>query len=263
MTKNFISLTTIPPRFSLIEPTLVSLLDQTADIEAVLLWIPERYQRFDFCEADLRGLPFGVEVRRCAVDYGPATKILPAIEAFKGEDVRIIYCDDDRIYDPEWAVNIFASSNDYPSACIAEVGETVRYTLERAKLSSAKYKQLKRLTLGIYGHRTRKRHRQRDQSSDHLDIAKGFGGVMVRPDFLGELAFNIPQDLAVVDDIWLSGCLAVNEVMIRSSGGKVRSKITTTAQQDALIDLVHFGLDRNGANLACIHYFQTNFGIWK
>jgi hypothetical protein len=52
-------------------------------------------------------------------------------------------------------------------------------------------------------------------------------------------AFDIPDLLWTVDDIWLSGQLAVNGVPIR--------KIT----------------DHEQANRACIRHFQREYGIWS
>ena len=39
------------------------------------------------------------------------------------------------------------------------------------------------------------------------DILQGLGGVVVRPDFFDDEAFDIPDILWAVDDVWLSGML--------------------------------------------------------
>ncbi len=46
MSKIIVSLSTIPPRFGEIRPTLDTLLDQSAPADQVLLYIPHRYRRF-------------------------------------------------------------------------------------------------------------------------------------------------------------------------------------------------------------------------
>ena len=48
-----ISLTSIPPRFSYLSETLNSLVNQTADIEDIILYIPRKYKRFEYDLDDL------------------------------------------------------------------------------------------------------------------------------------------------------------------------------------------------------------------
>ena len=78
MSKLVVSLSSIPPRFAELAPTLNSLVNQSADIAGVYLYVPESYRRFPEWDGSLPDVPAGVEVRRCAEDWGPATKILGA-----------------------------------------------------------------------------------------------------------------------------------------------------------------------------------------
>ena len=99
MSRQFIiTLTSIPPRFGGIGPVLQSLVNQGAD--GVELWIPDRYDRFPDWDGSLPDAIEGVSIRRCANDFGPATKFLPACE-IKGR--ILLMCDDDCIYRPGWA----------------------------------------------------------------------------------------------------------------------------------------------------------------
>jgi hypothetical protein len=262
MPRTIISLTTIPPRICQIGPTLVSLLAQNAAIDSVILWVPERYRRTEFNLIDLPRMPAGVDLRRCPVDYGPATKILPTVRAFAGEDVRIIYCDDDRIYDPDWAGHLLRESDRYGDDCIAEAGEKVPATVLRALAHSRRHRLLAAFSLGIYGHLHRKKMRALDPGHGRVDIAKGYGGVLIRPSFLPETAFDIPDLLWTVDDIWLSGQMALNRVAIRKVSKREKSTKTPLAEVAALIDFVDHDRGRDAANLACIRHFQENFGIW-
>ncbi len=263
MSRIVISLTTIPSRVSEIGPVLNSLLEQSAQIEQVILWIPETYRRFGPCELDTRHIPKDINVRRCDHDYGPATKVLPAVRAFAGQDVRILYCDDDRIYHPDWAARMIQESDKNPGECIAEAGEKVEATVLKAFSGTWKYQLLTKATLGVYGHFLRKEIRALDPANGHVDIAKGYGGVLLRPEFLSDLAFEIPDHLWMVDDFWLSGCLAASGIKVRKIAALPNSTKTKLANVDALVDFVHEDHGRDAANLACIKHFQDHFGIWQ
>lgn len=261
-TKTIISLTTIPPRMDKIAPVLESLARQSAKIEAVILWIPETYRRKGFGDVILPTVPKGVEIRRCPIDYGPATKVLPAVRAFSGEDVRIIYCDDDRIYQHDWAARIIAESDRFPGSCICEDGETLLATRLRAFRSTATYAVLRKLTLGLYPSLHRRFIRLINPTRGKVDVAKGYGGVLIRPEFIPEDAFNIPEKLWTVDDFWLSGQMALKGIPIHKMVARPNSQRTMLMKVDPLINLVHEGLGRDAANLACIEHFRA-LGVWR
>ncbi len=89
--RHIISLTAIPPRFADLGLTLHSLLRQKSRPEAVELWIPHSYRRFPQWGGGLPDVPEGVTLRRVDVDYGPATKVLPALRERRGQAVEILY----------------------------------------------------------------------------------------------------------------------------------------------------------------------------
>lgn len=247
---------------SMIGQTVESLLDQTARIDAIFLWIPEHYRRSEFQHFQLPAVPQGIEIRRSPVDYGPATKVLPCAEAFRGQDVNILYCDDDRIYHPDWAANLLRNSELHPGECIAEAGEVVELAVRRAFKASSGYRTLRVLTLGMFGYFFRRKNRRLIPGSGRIDICHGYGGVLVRPEFFSDAAFDIPDVLWTVDDVWLSGHLAVKRIPIRKVARNVSSDKTEVADVGALIDYVSDSHGRHAANLACIRYFQTRYGIW-
>src|SRR6056297_2915531 len=82
-----ISLTSIPPRFDQLGGVLESLLDQSI-AATVMLQIPQSYARFP-SPVMLPALPEGVVVHRTARDYGPATKLIGALEAGTRGEVMI------------------------------------------------------------------------------------------------------------------------------------------------------------------------------
>jgi hypothetical protein len=103
MVKFVISLTTIPPGFVHVRECLQSLLVQAADVAAISLHIPQSYKRFACAESHLPRLPKALNLRVVDEDLGPAIKILPACREYQGQDVFILSCDDDKIYDRGWA----------------------------------------------------------------------------------------------------------------------------------------------------------------
>ena len=118
-----ISLTTIPSRMNQIGPTLRGLLAQKADVAEIRLYIPRQYRRFDFDPAtDLPDLPDGVTLCITDEDFGPATKVLPAVRDFAGQDVEILFCDDDQPYRSDWAQRFLDARKNHPGACIVEKG---------------------------------------------------------------------------------------------------------------------------------------------
>lgn len=261
-TRNIITLTTIPPRFASVLPTLRSLAAQDADISQVILTLPRTYQRRNFDPVPLPPLPDGVEILHTDTDLGPATKILPVLKAHQGQDVRLIYCDDDRIYHRDWAARLIAQSDARPGMCIADVGDPVAAMDLRAHWDVPLHHRLNALSLGLYGKPHRRRVRRLIPDAGPVDIAKGYGGVLVRPDFLDDAAFRIPDSYWAVDDIWLSGHMARLGVGIHKAGPSPKSSPTRSGKLAALLDLELEGRGRDKLNLACIEYFRRTYGVW-
>lgn len=257
-----ITLTTIPPRYGSIVPTLQSLCSQTAEISRIILVVPNTYQRRSFEAAPLPDLPDGVEVMHCDTDFGPATKVLPAVAHFSGQNVRLLYCDDDRIYHRDWAARLIALSEANPDACIADVGDPVAVIDRRAAWDLPRHHRLDALSFDLYGERHRRRVRAMIPDHGPVDIAKGYGGVLVRPDFFDDEVFRIPEALWAVDDVWLSGHMARRGVTVHKAGRKPRSVPTKSSKLAALLDHNVEGRGRIQLNLACVDYFRQRYGIW-
>jgi hypothetical protein len=100
-----VSLTTIPSRLGNLDKILDSLIDgQTVKPDVVYLNVPHVFGRTGEVY-DLSKLEYSnprLKVLRCE-DYGPVTKILPALEAEHGnERTVILYTDDDAIPPPDF-----------------------------------------------------------------------------------------------------------------------------------------------------------------
>ena len=268
MDRLIISLTTIPPRFKVIHETLESLISQSAAVEAVHLYLPHRYRRFEYLKTDVPNFPAGISVRYIDTDFGPGTKVLPAIREYRGQDVKILFCDDDKVYDADWAQRFLAASKAHPECCIVEEGghvcdyssHTFTGTLQprsKRRVKDHKYRMKRLLTMGAWKPR-------KALSSGYVDILEGWGGVLVRPEFFSDAAFDIPDILWTVDDIWLSGQLAINNIPIwLNADGEIRTKGNSDEIRDAsLRKFVYKGHGRSAANQLCIDYFRDKYRIW-
>ena len=270
MTNVVISLTTIPPRFRHLDACLNSLLDQTAEISAINLYIPKAYRRFSFDLNDLPNLPQGVNLRLVEEDIGPATKILPAASEYRGTDTVIISCDDDRAYDRNWAQLLIDASRLRPEHAICTRGFMIngggQGTGEWASNRNPKFKNFKKdfyyrlrrtLSFGLW-------KRFGLEFEGHADILEGYGGFIVRPEFFDDADSNIPDILWTVDDVWLSGCLERRGIAIWRIAEPFPS--TSTLERGfaagALNLLVYKGHGRDSANQLCIDYFKETYGIW-
>jgi len=273
-----ITLSSIPPRFDKLEPTLTCLLNQTAAIDRVILHIPETYRRFPDWDGVLPEVPEGVEIRRVPEDIGPATKILYAAQEFRGQDVDLLLCDDDRRYKPDWAQAFLDARKDHPDDVIAIAGfEADRYGQSkmkdrpqpRAARSSRTWDlrfQAKMVWEFLFPPVERKYLREPTRvtfkTSGYVDCFEGFGGALVKPDHFDDSAFDIPEVVWAVDDVWLSGCLARKGVNIWALADEPDTQHTPAGVYDALHKATIEGADRNEANAACIQYFRDTHGVW-
>jgi hypothetical protein len=261
-----ITLSSIPPRFHDLGPTLQSLLDQKAPADEIILYIPEKYRRFPRWNGQLPGVPPGVSIRRVASDYGPATKVLPAIEAFSGQNVDILFCDDDRAYDPEWTARFRNLRERMPGVCIAEGGkdlsdieDSARSPVSFPRIGIRKKDWKDRIKSAL---RVKDRHSSRFISSGYCDVFLGTWGVLVRPEFFTAAVFNIPDVLWTVDDYWLAGHLTTNRIAIWVNADAPFVTQRKIAGVSSLRRMVYAGHDRHAANDACVRYYRENFGIW-
>ena len=284
MTQVVVSLSTIPPRFPFIGQTLQSLLAQSVRPDRIEVWIPRSYRRFPehaFCVPDV---PDGVTIEVIDEDLGPATKVLPCVRKYRGTDTRIVYVDDDRIYWRCLLESLLEAAKSRPHECIAAKGADVKFFFKEA---TGRRSRFPRANAGMGGIRNLLGNlpywivreiaftRQKGSpwmvsrhESGYADIAQGFMGVLVRPEFFDDEAFDIPPILWAVDDFWLSGCLARKDIPIwveRVVSRRKRDKRKTEATGGVvapLLSAVIEGHNRAAANRACIRYFREKHGIW-
>lgn len=255
---------------SLIEPTLRNLLDQHTDVAEIRLNISRQYRRFEFDVDAMPQFPEGITVVLGDEDYGPATKVLPTVKAFAGEDVEILFCDDDQHYEPNWAQQFLDARRNAPNACIAEMGFDLYdrrqvQPPEGIESKSPRARQ-RRKTLGYRLFRAATLGRLRPSPYDqggYLDGFKGFRGAMIRPDFVPEAAFDIPDVMWTHDDYWLSGQMAAHGVPVWVFASEKPWRLPHGAERvNALLNWQYKGHDRDDVSALVLKHFQENYGLW-
>ena len=268
-----ISLSTIPSRFAQLGETLDCLLAQTAQVDAINLYIPAHYNRFPDWDGQVPDVPDGITIRRTDQDFGPATKVLAAAREFAGQNCEILFCDDDRAYPPDWAAGFLAARSAHQDCAIAALGfhanEGARNlqprALRRWRITDLEFQArffMRKITSRLTGRAVTEPGRRVWKRSGYVDIFEGCGGVLVRPEFFDDTAFDIPDLARSVDDVWLSGMLAAHGVPIWLDGNRYEPENTAAECFDPLVTSVIDGADRADSNRAAIQYLQKTYGIW-
>lgn len=262
-----ISLTTIPSRFCGLRLTLECLLAQGAD--QVWLNIPFSYRRFPDWDGSLPSVPDGVTINRCEIDFGPATKVLPATKALRGQDVQILFCDDDCIVPNGWARRLFSIQAARPKQAVATYVRPSYLVKSQPRSREAWQVPIKydlpyrasRLIYKLFNVPTM--HRRPFWIPGYGQVLFGVGGAVVRPDFFVDTAYHIPDICWPVDDIWLSAMLALNQIPIYCPWLGALPKPNNYADEDSLYSATFFGKCRQEINRAASLYCHERFQVWK
>lgn len=279
-----ISLSTIPSRFDKIGPTLESLLAQSAKVDEIRLYIPKSYLRFsDYDGNALPVIPNGITLIRPDQDDGPASKVIHClVDPNLDPESQIIFCDDDRIYDKDWAQKRLDQSAEHPECAITGSGLFVETfndqqreynanQLPRAqrypKYMDVPYKISRafRIALneGIKAAFTSKFAKPTFRQSGYIDIFEGFSGVLVKPRFFTKDVLNIAEVAQFQDDIWLSANVAKNGFQIWTDAGEFRPKFSEADEMEPLNLQIFEGANRRELNRKIIQYCQDHMGIWR
>lgn len=270
-----ITLSSIPPRFGHIGPTLEALVAQ-AGVDGVELYLPQSYHRFPDWDGALPAVPAGVTIHRCDTDYGPATKVLCAAQRYRGQDVRLLFCDDDRDYRPGWAQGLLAEAARYPDRAVALAGWDIAGLTTRSSFATPRHqRRSRRWDMGYRAARmkqmlagqakaslSQKPPRRIIAQAGFADVFEGYGGVVVRPDFFDDLAFDIPVDAFHVDDVWLSGALARRGIGIWLAADEYEPKTTEADRHEALYRHRVAEKGRVELDAAAITLMRARWDIW-
>ncbi|MCG3268026.1 glycosyltransferase family A protein [Yoonia sp. I 8.24] len=266
-----VSLTAIPPRFRHLGPVLECLTAQTAKIDEIRLYVPKRFRRFPEYAGEMPDVPKGVRVIQTDDDLGPASKVLFAVDDLRGSDCNIVYCDDDMLYEPTRFARMIEAGLQHPDACISpagiDVGGRASGNLPRAlpaqKNLSYRARRVLQIGMEVIARKSRpKPPFPHVAKSGYVDIARGWGSVLVKPHFFSREVFEIPEVLWSVDDYWLSGDMARNNVLIWAPAAIPKPRYAKGRDVESLIDATIDGHDRDAANALCIKYMQDKYGVW-
>ena len=245
-----VSLTTIPSRIGRLRPALNSLLDQSLRPARIYLAVPTHSRREGRAYAIpewLRRYPL-VTILAAEKDWGPATKLIPALRCHEADpDRAILAVDDDNVY-PRRFIETFARyARELPDAALSLRGWPIP--------ESRRWKDSREF-LGT-----------QITSPVETDVITGCGGILVRPRFFAPAFFDsstAPPQAFFVDDLWISGHLArkgIRKYVIPYAEGHIylpslatlfgpaldKTANRTGLNNDALID--HFR--RDWRSLAC------------
>jgi hypothetical protein len=114
-------MSSIPSRLGHLRGVLNSLIDQSIPADRIVLALPaysRREQRAYPSAADLR-LPRGIEVMPCE-DFGPVTKLLPALAAEPG--AHLVVVDDDVVYPRDFLRTLLDATRRHPGCALGYRG---------------------------------------------------------------------------------------------------------------------------------------------
>lgn len=196
-----ISFTSIPSRIADTRPTINSLLDQSVRPENIFIHIPgdpETTELPDFIKNNS-----AIKINWIKNDLGPATKLIPALEMVKQDDL-IIVLDDDQVYPKRLVETYQKYSKELPDVAFCQVGWRVPKSFnheDRVQKWGAKF----RLT----------GQESPIKEMEEIEVLQGASSYAVKPKFFDAEVSDYeaaPKEARFVDDIWFSGLLAKKNV---------------------------------------------------
>ncbi|MEQ9231302.1 MAG: glycosyltransferase family A protein [Cyclobacteriaceae bacterium] len=251
-----VSLTTIPSRLPYIQTTLKSLLVQTRRPQLIRLHLPNYSdrERVEYNIPDYLKSLKCLEIIRCE-DYGPATKLIPAVEDLAPEQ-KVLVVDDDMIYPRKMLDHFFEKSTKHQEVAIASSGWLVPDDLVCHFVT---------LRMNIFQIPPMPFKLTRIKEATPIDILQGYSGYLVKPKFfrLGELKDyeGAPEAARYVDDVWISAHCLVPKVVFPGKRfcfhpRRLKSKFVSTS-------LAQFnrggGVAEKRNNTTMIRYFKDRW----
>ncbi|MBI3494032.1 MAG: glycosyltransferase family 2 protein [Acidobacteria bacterium] len=205
-----VTLTTLPSRIERIDLTLKSLLRQRVAPAAIRLHVPRESRR--------EGVAYVVPERLSRLrsltivrtdDYGPATKVIPALLAC-ARDQRLLVVDDDRVFHPTFIEQMAAWSDQHPDAAVAGSGwDAPADLIDRPTTLWATLAGLAPAPIKC----------TRVRGCRDVDIVQGMSGYVVRPRDFDVSAIvdysRAPEAAFFVDDVWISAHCRARKLVCR------------------------------------------------
>ena len=183
-----VSLTTYPARTQKVQWTLKSLLNQTATIDRLILWLAgEQYPQEIIPDEIKQYIPYGLEVRFCD-DLRSHKKYYYTM--LENPDVIVITVDDDVIYPEDTVEKLIRAHEKFPNAVICNQGRLIR-------IVNGDFAQYRKWTVNIPSSLN---------TPGYLVLPVGEGGVLYPPDSVDSEVFNkegIFSSALTADDLWL------------------------------------------------------------
>ena len=251
-----VTLSTIPSRIALMEPTIKSLLRQTLSPRQIVINVPE----FSLREKTVYSIPPFLEALRSVtinhcVDRGPATKFLPVINE-SNPDQAIVVVDDDRIYPPRLVEELWQAASADPDAAFCMSGWTVPADLTDRPTTIWSNFWLTPPTQ-FRGRRLTKRR--------PIDMLMGYAGYIIRPRQLDLKALNdyssAPQEAFYVDDVWISAHCQVAKYALPTRRFNYQSKVRKRKYDLTALAAINKGPGDNAKrnNTIVLRHFA---GLW-
>lgn len=252
-----VTLTTLPSRIGFVEQTIKSLLNQTVSPAAIRVNVPpvSRRERRPYVVPEWLQHLDSVTVHTCD-DYGPATKLLPTLEA-AAPDEPLIVVDDDRIYHRHFVEQIVTASNRYPDSAIVSSGwDAPDDFVDRPSTLMATLAG--RAPVPIKCTRVR--------GTRPVDIMQGFSGYLVKRRFFDWPAVtdyqHAPPEAVLVDDVWISAHCLAPKIIVQGRRTNFQSPFATRYYQHTGLGRVNRGdgTDAGRHNTIMLQYFKDR---WK
>jgi len=199
-----LTLTTMPHHLALLQPTLDSLLAQTLPADKIYLNIPQGRNRRtnmsydDEIQKHRIVFPKGITINRCQ-DFGPLTKLLPAVIAEQEEEsdpnTIIITVDDDQVYLPDTIKYLVWYMENYPNTAFGVCGWGFMWVPPPTGV------------VPVY-----LTYMQRGPAGTMVDVLQACCGNAYRVSWFNstELRDDLPPECFTTDDLWIAGYLSAH-----------------------------------------------------
>ena len=243
-----VSLSTLPDRIANLGPTFDCLLNQTRPPDEIVLAVPEFSIRQDKAYEIPTGLAETARLRilSSAMDWGPATKFIPAIQRELAEgraETLIMVVDDDRIYPRDAIETYLHYERELSDAALCFRGGRMPRSFDwrDAKLT--------------YANKIREPQR--------IAVMTGCGSYLIKPRFFDAALWDYsaaPHGAFYMDDIWISGWLdrrGVEKYVVPAS-----AMMRSVRKQSGTMTLHDVPNGRQHNNNETIQFFRESWKVF-
>ena len=100
-------------------------------------------------------------------------------------------------------------------------------------------------------------------TSGFVDIGEGWAGFLLNPDWFDAEFTAVPDEIRLVDDIWISAYLLSRGIRIWLIKNALRPLTSEVAQTDALNQISDAASERNYLNNKAVILLREYFGVWS